>query len=48
MFLYILSLEVQGSFFVDKLCLYTMYEKTNITGNIENRQKEDPLSDNII
>ena len=48
MFLYILSLEVQGLFFVDNLCLYFMYEKANITGNIENQQKEDPLSDNII
>ena len=48
MFLCILSLEVQGLFFVDNLCLYMMYEKTNITGNIENQRKEDPLSDNII
>ena len=48
MFLCILSLEVQGLFFVDQLSLYLMYEKTNITGNIENQQKEDPLSDNII
>ena len=48
MFLYILSLEVQILFFVDYLCLYFMYETANITGNIENQQKEDPLSDNII
>ena len=48
MFLCILSLEVQGLFFLDQLSLYLMYEKTNITGNIENQQKEDPLSDNII
>ena len=48
MFLCILSLEVQGLFFVDQPSLYIMYEKTDITGNIENQQKEDPLSDNII
>ena len=43
-----MSLKVQGLFYVGQLCLYFIYENTNITGNIENQQKEDPLSDNII